>query len=722
MSILPTQATGTTDLSFSSATQNPNPNHGDGDLLLPPSRRSMHTASLLETNADDSNEPTEKVTEQGALNAEATLTGQDTGNRNDGDVAGQVARGVGSMQSRRKSETTTSSGLQTLGSGNPNSALTNARGRRTQTANGNHLLNFQYDPIARPQPRAPPPRRSLQKLKPYNKDLFLQANYKFVLLDSGNYTPDLTDPDKMFQWEDIICVKYATPSPVHCPICLEHPLCPQITSCGHIFCFPCILQYLLMGKEDEQGESWKRCPLCFVMISPRDLYTIYIENVKQYIVGDTIDLMLLTRQKDSLSVFQKNKPDTDVGELNDDKDHSFFSKFTFTSDVDLSVRQAISDLDSWLVRADSGLVEDIEKLPYVSASLGQLEQRKQYWNSHQGLNLRKPCKDSETQTVSKVPKMNLLAASPDCHKEHLQQTELDTNKQTKMRTAQAEDVVPSDMCDTVLSSSYSENKKLLVHSFVSVDIRDNEYNFYQSVDGQNLILHPLNMRCLLHHYGNCNMLPNRISGRILHLETVTQTEAMRKRYRYLSHFSLTTTFQLCEIDLSKILPPESLAPFMDEIKKRENLRKRQAKKEQKEKVKADTPITEFCMPVLSNYISSSYDEPPFSLDDFEALGSSSVTSSSPPQVGVSPVAGGKMLFSSVTKLGYAAGAGSDSLVPMQQRPEATSSGNASMMSFANVISRESSTDSLASPKVNQTGKKGKKASRVLLSTSGGRRY
>lgn len=36
----------------------------------------------------------------------------------------------------------------------------------------------------------------------------------------------------------------------------------------------------------------------------------------------------------------------------------------------------------------------------------------------------------------------------------------------------------------------------------------------------------------------------RISGRILQLESVTQSEAMRRRYRYLSHFSLTTTFQV----------------------------------------------------------------------------------------------------------------------------------------------------------------------------------
>lgn len=30
----------------------------------------------------------------------------------------------------------------------------------------------------------------------------------------------------------------------------------------------------------------------------------------------------------------------------------------------------------------------------------------------------------------------------------------------------------------------------------------------------------------------------------MQLETITQSEAMRRRYRYLSHFSLTTTFQV----------------------------------------------------------------------------------------------------------------------------------------------------------------------------------
>ena len=203
---------------------------------------------------------------------------------------------------------------QTLGSVNTHGSTSSA-GRKSQMVNGNYLLNFQYDPISRSQPRGLPPpplSRRQQKRKPYNKDLFLQANYKFMVLDSGNYSRDSMDPDKMLQWEDIVSVTYFTPFPVQCPICLEYPLCPQITSCGHIFCFPCILQYLFLGEEDHKGDCWKRCPLCFVMISAKDLYTVHITNVEQYQVGEKVDFTFLTRKKNSFTLSHKNKQETDI--------------------------------------------------------------------------------------------------------------------------------------------------------------------------------------------------------------------------------------------------------------------------------------------------------------------------------------------------------------------------------------------------------------------------
>lgn len=602
--------------------------------------------------------------------------------------------------------------------------------RRTHMVSGNHLLNFQYDPISRPQSRFPPPRRYLKR-KPYNKDLFLQANYKFVLLDSGNYTPDSMDPDKMLQWEDIVCVTYSTPFHVQCPICLEDPLCPQITSCGHIFCFPCLMQYFIISQEDDHKDDFKKkCPLCFMMISSKDLYTIQIDNVKQHRVGDVVEFFLLTRHKDSFTLSLRNND----GIVGGEEVQKSFSKFTFTSDVDLSVREAMSDLDTWLARADSGLVDDMEKLPFVCAAMEQLEQRKEYWNrQHIAVqnsksdtdNCLEKCSSQSTESVQAHSTGQSTPELPSSHptdKPTLQEKSTLNKVVRDTQHIHAADVESIEDC-IGSSLSLNDNNKSLQKD--TSDITDREeissYSFYQAVDGQHLILHPLNMKCLLHYYGGYDGLPNRISGKILQMETVTQSEAMRRRYRFLSHFSLTTTFQLCEIDLSKILPMDALSPFMEEIKSREKQRKWLARKERREQVKAEA-IGMHLEPFPFTFSEPSFTEQPtFTSEDFEALGSTSatVTSSS------SPVPGGRQLFSNVARLGFAAGCDPPALkMDESARDSSVAAGTRSsgILSFANVTSKAKAVEGPNASKSNDAGKRGKKPNRILMSTSGGRRY
>ncbi|XP_023530957.1 RING finger protein 10 isoform X1 [Cucurbita pepo subsp. pepo] len=742
MSILPSQIQGSTSTSSSSSASslNPNSHHGTDPLFSQSTLSPTHSCPSLRISdphsslgdscnvsglsiqpADDA-ESSKKVSKLENLNDLKMPAHQNTvthlQSQSGVEDGGSVLPG-----SKISSSIISSHDQQSARSANSHANNKRSAGRKAQMTNGNHLLNFQYDPISRPRPRAraPPPRRP-HKIKPYNKDLFLQANYKFVVLDTGYHTPEYLDPDKMLRWEDIICVRYSTPSLVQCPICLEHPHCPQITSCGHIYCFPCILRYLLMGKEDQKGDCWKKCPLCFVMLSLKDLFTVHIELLKQYSVGDTIEFMLLTRQKDSFALSFKDKQEDGIRSSDNDEIYDSFSKFIFTSDVDLSVRQAISDLDAWLAKAETGQVDDLEKLPYVCAALEQLEQRKKDWNELQACFKQNDCQ-IRSQTL--LPTGNVSNAGPGACSSRHEASSIDINDDCKFLGNVVQDkldysthVGQTEAVDELLELQQNSNE--------TRDAKDKDsYNFYQATDGQHIILHPLNMKCLLQYYGSYGRLPLRISGKILEFETVTQTEATRRRYRYLSHFSLTTSFQLCEIDLTNLLPSSSMIPFMDEIKKREKQRKQLAKKMQREKIKAESASTCSLSMMAGSGSSYRYDTPNLSLDDFEALGSSPVTSSSPP-------VGGRQLFSSVTRLGFAAAHDSPSLrieetdsLHINEVKSDSSGANEihnATPSFANIISRAKSGGSTESPKANEVGKKGKKPSRVLLSTAGGRRY
>ncbi|XP_042001438.1 RING finger protein 10 isoform X2 [Salvia splendens] len=701
MSILPSLNHGSTSSSSSSTSQSSSSNHGF-----------INRQQNLQFSASP---PPPSHLSGGQMSPSA---------RNQGGSTEEVKVGSSEQPSKPSGTVVSSSVNQIAASSTSQMSSGHSTGKKAQAVNYNHLLNFHYDPItvSRPQYRAPPPRRQSRR-KPYNKDLFFQANYKFVVLDTGNYATESIDPDKMLCWEDIICLKYSTPFPAQCPICLDDPLCPQITSCGHIYCFPCILQYFSMGEDDPKVECWRKCPLCFTMISTKELYTIRIENVKQCREGDEIDFVLLTRKKDSFSSSVKDNENIDI----EDEIVDSFSKFTLTSDVALSVREAMSDLDSWIAKADSGLVDDIEKLPYVCAAMEQLKRRKKYWNEHCTSNFDRakygspPTADAHVNNGASGFATRVI--SPTNDKSDRFGKSSPSKVLDEFHAPEVTDINESvGDKDIALSSSFDENKMYpqAPSNGTKKSTESDSYNFYQAIDGQHLILHPFSMKCLLHHYGSYENLPTRISGKILQLETVTQSEAMRRRYRFLSHFSLTTSFQLCEIDVGKILPSESLSPFMDEIKNRENQRKRLARKELKDKIKAEAASSQFAP--VSYY---SHDAAPsFSTDDFEALGSPPVISSSGPST-----AGERLTFSSVARLGFAAAHDS----PVQITPKIDPSHDSAAIgwknsgaSFANVTSRakhdEASRMANANANANEVGKKGKKASRVLLSTSGGRRY
>lgn len=75
--------------------------------------------------------------------------------------------------------------------------------------NLNHLMNFQFPP------RQSVPmnglsnsarKKKISYFEPYNKEKFINANYRFIMEDGYDYSVNLADPDAFVNWENIVQV------------------------------------------------------------------------------------------------------------------------------------------------------------------------------------------------------------------------------------------------------------------------------------------------------------------------------------------------------------------------------------------------------------------------------------------------------------------------------------------------------------------------------------
>ncbi|MEW5302270.1 MAG: hypothetical protein WDW36_005071 [Sanguina aurantia] len=156
-------------------------------------------------------------------------------------------------------------------------------------SSANHLLNFSYESG-----------RGAGRAQKYDRNKFLQANFRFLVSDAVDVASYAADADKMFDWEDVVQVQMMSAEPVVCPISLDSPpLCPAITPCGHIFSFPAIMQHLLNFGGDTLRRSGP-CPLCFAPLVARELRLASVLIVKPPTAGDAVTFSRLTRPRGSV--------------------------------------------------------------------------------------------------------------------------------------------------------------------------------------------------------------------------------------------------------------------------------------------------------------------------------------------------------------------------------------------------------------------------------------
>ncbi|CAL9708637.1 unnamed protein product [Knipowitschia caucasica] len=470
----------------------------------------------------------------------------------------------------------------------------------------NHLLNFTFEPRGGNGGGDVGPscwgRRNKwgHKHKPFNKELFLQANCQFVVADDQDYKAHFTDPDTLVNWDCVQQVRIYSHEVPSCPICLYPPVAAHITRCGHIFCWPCMLHYLSLSDK-----SWSKCPICYEAVHTGDLKSVVAMETRQYMVGDIITMRLMRREKGALVAL----PSSQWVKVEEPIQYGDFCLSPYSKLLLISPEQVLEMVGEEKAALHSQLSQKDEPQDcFIQSALCLLKEREEGLLKQQksnadnsfdlsSLTLEEPPPPFEviTTSCSTKPVLQYASAFDD---EVLEMLEEDS-EQPQLPEGILESVldeVPEEILEAAAEAELEEAELELPenlpedHPVWPQDtgrlpnhvVHGPYYYFYQADDCQQMFLHPVNVRCLLREYGSLEASPDTITAKVVEIVGHSVNEDIRRRHRYLGHLPLTCEFSICELALQPpIISRETLDTFADDLEKRKRLRQKKARDEKR---------------------------------------------------------------------------------------------------------------------------------------------
>lgn len=409
------------------------------------------------------------------------------------------------------------------------------------------------------------------KVPNFTAEQHVQANHRFILKPNSNqdYFFSTYEPDYFVEWDDILMVLAKRNTEYMCPICREEQLvAPIISKCGHIFCWPWILHYLLYASEAE-GEDWRKCPLWEDIIHKRVLKLVKV-FIKPPPKENTVrKFRLAFRNKASTVVKYYEESDTGKEERPKFKNLEVFYNDSAAYNIcrirvwkeynaifeeyKLQLTQNCKDSEGLGDTLRVGLIHD------ALESIDQLDKE-----------LSHELEIIYQQRATNVNNMDEIDQSNNGNNESIPQAKSSTSSKVQD--------LGNYRClaDTQKRDRYEEELKRTSGS----------YYFYQLDDETNWYLDPLWMKVLLKEYGSYSNLPLEISSNILEIEEYNMTENLRAKNKPIGHLPLSAEFKFIEVDMMKLVSYKSFEHFEKQIRQKENLRKRRLAQEQKYNDKA----------------------------------------------------------------------------------------------------------------------------------------
>ncbi|XP_045023573.1 RING finger protein 10-like [Daphnia magna] len=424
-----------------------------------------------------------------------------------------------------------------------------------------------------------------------NKDHYLQANCQFVVKADEDYTVYLADPDLLVPWETIEQIRIWGSEVGSCPICLHTPIAAKMTRCGHIYCWPCILHFLALSDKPSRP-----CPICDVSVRIQDLKSVVALEQRNLKIGDVLEMRLMRRERHSLQpqpvsgskgfdpAPHQPKPKY-LGKVGEDHVFSKLLLCTPNEVVNLILQWERSELQAQLESE-----KDCPESCFIQQALELLAVREntaiQCLSSFATALDLTAAESGVVSSDSDVSRFEPSNGNYGCTA--TTELQLDCNKATLPIMMTRESDISSlesnvfHISSTPIASP--DNSSMTdAHRIQQKSV----FYFYQSSDGQAIYLHHINVQILVRCFGSLELCPETIQGRIVEVETLSMTEDLRNRLRYLGHIPISKQFQIMEITF---MEPEIDSTVREEFRERVEERARRRRRKDREERRRELEI------------------------------------------------------------------------------------------------------------------------------------
>ncbi|KAH8111937.1 hypothetical protein DFH11DRAFT_1610856 [Phellopilus nigrolimitatus] len=487
----------------------------------------------------------------------------------------------------------------------------------------NHLLNFTLPP-RQTHALQSIPRRSRKTATGYgvwNKEKFVNAQYRFVMKPSGDYTVHFADPDIFFQWQDILQVIIPRTSALAaavgrqeehseqdegqttCPICLSPPSAPRMTKCGHVFCFPCVLHYL----NTSDHTKWNRCPICFDSINEKQLKSVkwydeptsYDDSIEtsqeasssssqielsgdSARPGSTLRMRLMERpQITTLALPRSRTWPSDLIPPHQAPFHFLPDTFRYSRFMLATPTYLLTDLSRDLDelaserRILSGMKDELS-VSFVDVAEAKVRGQMEKAAALETEELKEAVARAE-QSMRDIERSF----------EERGRRRMEREQNPELQDVGAvPDAFLATKAHTPKPSSTSRNQRPR-RNLNPPPPSTSTYYFYQAASGALIFLHPLDIRILLAHFHSYAEFPDSIAVRVDASSEGSVDGELRRRCKYLAHVPESADVVFVEADLAGVVGPETLRTFEAPLRARRAKRREKGKKDDRARARAE---------------------------------------------------------------------------------------------------------------------------------------